>query len=508
VSNALPTAEGGPFAGTVINVMDHGAVGDGMADDTAHIRAAIAAADDGGAIYFPPGTYLVSAPLVPEAGQMYFSLGDKAIIKSDAAVEPFSVFKVQSGPVEFHRLTLDLSKDPDLEPPDCVKPKEVPSGIVAEAVAGGTVELVVASCRIRHSHGQGIRVRGSGDERRHDRVVIRDTVVEDCCESGVTLGKVNGGRVEACRFEGCRNGIVGDSCRDVVVSAVTATKNRRHGIVFRFSYDWHVRDCIAKFNGGKERDETKLRGWGIAAGGGPERRTPNNGFTITDNICEDNYAGGITLDPTIADDPKTDEEDESARVLAQRARISGNVCRGRRGGSDMGGDSRFGTHGIHVRNSSNVVVTDNLCHDNHNSGIQVVNCSHVLVQANACYDNENGIGLFSRTGLRDPDGPVGGLVVGVNMLYRNAQDFVHGPYGKSPRAFPGLRLYGLHGSVEPECHLVANPGTLFEWHDERDQAGALYVKVRGSGTSGWVRVETQAEKRCLDLPPHLPIKPT
>ena len=168
-----------------------------------------------------------------------------------------------------------------------------------------------------------------------------------------------------------------------------------------------MRDCVAKCNGGKEREATKLRGWASppAAGRNDARR---NGNTIIDNICEGNYAGGITLDPTIADDPKTDEEDESARILVQRARISGNVCRGRRGGSDMGGDSRFGSHGIHVRNSSNVVVTDNLCHDNHYSGIQLVNCSHVLVQANACYDNDNGIGLFSRTGLRDPDGPVGG----------------------------------------------------------------------------------------------------
>ena len=55
---------------------------------------------------------------------------------------------------------------------------------------------------------------------------------------------------------------------------------------------------------------------------------------------------------------------------------------------------------------------------------------------------------------------------------------------------------------------MAHPGTLFEWHDERDQAGALYVKVRGSVSSGWVRVATQAEKPCLDLPPKLPIKPT
>jgi parallel beta-helix repeat protein len=492
--------------------MDRGAVGDGTANDTPPIQAAIAAAGDGGAIYFPEGTYLVNAALVPETGQVCFSLGNKAIIKADATVKPFSVFKVESGPVEFHRLTLDLSKDADLEPPDCTRPKEMPAGIVAEAAAGGTVELVVVSCRILHSHGQGIRVRGSGDEFRHDRVVIRDTVIDDCCEAGLTLGKVNGARVEACRFQCCRNGFVADSCRDVVVSAVTATCNRRHGIVFRFSYDWHVRDCVAKRNGGRERDETKLRGWGIAAGGGPEERTPNHGFTIIDNICEDNYAGGITLDPTIADDPATEDEDESAQILTQRARISGNVCRGRKDGTDMGGDSRFGTHGIHVRNSSNVVVTDNLCHDNHNSGIQVVNCSHVLVQANACYDNDNGIGLFSRTDLTDSEGPVGGLVVGVNMLYRNTQDLVHGPFGKSPQAFPGLRLYGLQGSDEPQCHLVANPGTLFEWHDERDQAGALYVKERGSGTRGWVRVDTQAEKPCPERPPkrppRQPIKPT
>ena len=337
-------------------------------------------------------------------------------------------------------------------------------------------------------------------------MIVRDTVVEDCCESGLTLGRVNGARVEACRFERCRNGFVAGSCRDIVVSAVAATDNRRHGIAFRFSYDWHVHNCVVKRNGGKERDQPKLRGWGIVAGGGPERRTPNSDFTITNNICEDNYAGGITLDPTFADDPTTPDEDESAKVWAQRARVSGNVCRGRRGGKSLGGDDPFGIHGIHVRNSSDVVVTDNLCHRNHNSGIQLVNCSHVLVQANACYDNENGIGLFSRDDLKDPAGRVGGLVIGVNMLYRNDHPLKQGDFGESPRAFPGLRLYGLHGSAKPECNLRANPGTLFEWHDDRDREGAVYVKERGSGTEGWVEVATQPERGCDDDATRLPIK--
>jgi parallel beta-helix repeat protein len=83
----------------------------------------------------------------------------------------------------------------------------------------------------------------------------------------------------------------------------------------------------------------------------------------------------------------------------------------------IGDEDPLGTHGIHVRNSSDVVVTDNLCHHNNNSGIAVVNSSHVLVQANACYENMNGIGLFNREGLKDP----GRHVIGVNMLYDNDQ---------------------------------------------------------------------------------------
>ena len=374
MSDELTISAVGPFAGTVINVKDHGAAGNGTTDDTDSLKAAIAASDEGDAIYFPPGTYVVNDALVPKAQQLYFSLTDRATIKAKPVLAgEFSIFDVESGPVELRHLTLDLSKPVRAQPPACKA--DAPAAIVAQAAEGGIVDLVLVSCRIRHAHGQGIRVVGSGDELRHDRVIVRDTVVEDCCETGLALGRVNGARIEACRFERCRNGIVASSCRDIVVCAVTSTDNRRGGIVFRFSYDWHVDNCVVKRNGGKERDQPELRGWGITAGGGPEQRTPNSDFTITNNISEDNYDGGITLDPTFADDPATPDVDESAKVWAQRARVSGNVCRGRRGGRSLGGDAPYGIHGIHVRNSSDVVVTDNVCHHNQNGGVQLVNCS-------------------------------------------------------------------------------------------------------------------------------------
>ena len=48
----------------VVNVLDHGAVGDGVADDTAAVDAALAAAGDDVVVLFPAGTYLVSARVV------------------------------------------------------------------------------------------------------------------------------------------------------------------------------------------------------------------------------------------------------------------------------------------------------------------------------------------------------------------------------------------------------------------------------------------------------------
>lgn len=64
-----------PFTGSVgtnvgdklaqtVSVMDFGAVGDGITNDTVAIQAAITACPAGGAtLYFPPGTYVVTAPI-------------------------------------------------------------------------------------------------------------------------------------------------------------------------------------------------------------------------------------------------------------------------------------------------------------------------------------------------------------------------------------------------------------------------------------------------------------
>lgn len=59
----------------VVNVKDHGAAGDGVADDTAEIQAAINTSPAGSTIYFPPGTYLASAPIRLLGNRAYVGAG-------------------------------------------------------------------------------------------------------------------------------------------------------------------------------------------------------------------------------------------------------------------------------------------------------------------------------------------------------------------------------------------------------------------------------------------------
>lgn len=78
----LNTTLAGKETKVFYNVKDYGAVGDGVADDTDEIIAAIAAAPAGGTVFFPVGTYLVSAQLT--VGKVLNILGEgvQSIIKT------------------------------------------------------------------------------------------------------------------------------------------------------------------------------------------------------------------------------------------------------------------------------------------------------------------------------------------------------------------------------------------------------------------------------------------
>lgn len=82
---ALTKATYAMIDGAVVNARDYGAVGDGVADDTAAINAAIVACGNGGQVFFPSGTYRTTANITV-ANVCLFGVGEASIIKPDAAV--------------------------------------------------------------------------------------------------------------------------------------------------------------------------------------------------------------------------------------------------------------------------------------------------------------------------------------------------------------------------------------------------------------------------------------
>jgi hypothetical protein len=79
----------------LVDVRDYGTVGDGAADDTAAIQAAIQASTVGATIFFPAGTYLVSAPIVMLPGRTY--RGDGPALNGASTIKQKSGANITNG---------------------------------------------------------------------------------------------------------------------------------------------------------------------------------------------------------------------------------------------------------------------------------------------------------------------------------------------------------------------------------------------------------------------------
>lgn len=116
---SLTKASYSMITGAVINVLDYGAIGNGIADDTAAITAAVTAASAGSTVYFPVGTYKVTSGITD---------GGKAIMfagQSNGSVITGGGFAILS-------LTTEFSSAQDLK-------------IVASSYSANTIGIDVAN---------------------------------------------------------------------------------------------------------------------------------------------------------------------------------------------------------------------------------------------------------------------------------------------------------------------------------------------------------------------------
>jgi len=140
---------------SIINVRQHGAVGDGRADDSMPIRNAIAALppNGGGVLYFPPGHYLTDTIFPPNFSTL---LGHAAFGYQESGgavispVKPFQPRLVDLNGRKGVRLTGLTLHGRDLGAEMC--------GIYAGRGTGHEQNIVIDGCRIEHFSGSGLEM--------------------------------------------------------------------------------------------------------------------------------------------------------------------------------------------------------------------------------------------------------------------------------------------------------------------------------------------------------------
>lgn len=162
---APPNASAEGLQSAEVNVMDSGATGLGIIDDTDAIHAARNAAGVGGKVMFPSGTYLVDGLTASVANQTW-ELSDGAVVKMKAAAS--RCLFINSDNVAVKGGVFDASHGTlhDWQQ----------HGIVAEADG-----VTIRNVEVRNSPGHAVLAR------RGDRVTVVDCRFINCYNAGVFI---------------------------------------------------------------------------------------------------------------------------------------------------------------------------------------------------------------------------------------------------------------------------------------------------------------------------------
>ena len=187
----------------VVSVKDFGAVGNGIADDTAAIQAAITAAN---AVYFPAGTYLTNT-LTLDSSSTLFGDGASSILKQNTITgSSYGTLYANSG-ASGSTVNNIVVRDLRIEGPNIVTP--VFSEFQHLASFNGVNNLVVERVQFIGFRGDGLLIGSgvtAGDERHNTNVIVRDCFFDGINKenrNGISVIDVNGILIEGCYFTRC-----------------------------------------------------------------------------------------------------------------------------------------------------------------------------------------------------------------------------------------------------------------------------------------------------------------
>lgn len=315
----------------VFNVKDFGASGDGVADDTSEITAAIAAAttSGGGTIFFPPGVYMTTGIAVNSASDFTFlgsgpastlklvGGGTANVVQLNSCVN----FSIVDLTFDCNRANTILGTDEDLQ-----------CGVHLVSCTA----FLLRGLRLLDSHMSGIRLglfpHGTGG----------------CTDGAITNCYVNLG-IDADQGIGVWNS------QRISVTNCVVQRCGWGGIVL-------TRSDYCTVSGNTSYDNT----YTIAGGGGHGVALEGARWsTVTGNVCHGNEYYGIHLEV----DPQT-----GARYV-EGCIVAGNACYGN-------------DRGIFLGKAHSNTLTGNTVNNNTLTGIEVTtDASHSVLEANVCEHN-------------------------------------------------------------------------------------------------------------------------
>jgi polygalacturonase len=362
------------LGGVIDVVADHGAAGDGVADDSGAIAAAIAAAGGaGGIVYFPPGVYRLGSRIELRSGVSLLGAGSAvSTLRADAGVAAGVIVGLQADAitdVTVSQLTVDGAGLAGVNGVQVTAGRAivVERLVVRDALRGiwlnDTVDSRIVECDVRGAADDGIEASGA-------RTLIVNTRVLDTGDAGVVLTNAAESRVQGCRLEGVGRG--GTLTHGVAVLADS------HGVTV-------VENSIAPSGG-----------MGIFG-------DASQSLVIADNLISNSRSTleciGITrtcTDTVIQGNHAFDGQDNGISCSAPRSIVSSNRVAG----------AQF--MGIQV-NGSDCTVTGNVVSDSGRrggtapwAGIDLNGVSGCVVTSNRCFDTftppTQRYGIVSRAG--------------------------------------------------------------------------------------------------------------
>jgi parallel beta-helix repeat protein len=376
----------------VVSVKDFGAVGDGVADDTAEIQAAVDSMSAGSSLFFPGGTYLVtgiqlSGTLQNKTGLSFVS--ESAVIKLANGITNKNTAEIVSGSdYLISGLTFKGNKG-TVTTTGTDDSYRYFNALYVGAVAGKTLSNVkIEYCSFDDAPYCGL-MAGSGP-----------------VEPAAILPGVDSLSVNGCSFTGNEVGVAGGAQRNAAYTGNTFADNDIYGLlidvnstsvsvtgntVSHLSAAGAINACLYAYNS----DFISFTG-NVCRGGrvGVLLDTGANFCTVSGNTCYAQTVNGIrainAAHTTVSGNTVKDAGQTGIYLgtVSTQCTLTGNVVDG------------SGYDNIQCDTISAVSVTGNVSTGANGSGILFSSCVQVSASNNTCLNNNRGNGDVVSSGIR------------------------------------------------------------------------------------------------------------